>query len=158
MHDDWSGLLGLGGSLGIRLAIKVNHGFMSNTQRIRRFVQNVGLLLLGVCDLGCHFALFVLMERLPTHQKALQDWLHRVRRSCPLIANTFLMLNPQISPSSDHDWLSRFALNENIRLLSIAVHDVRVAESGWHMQVGELSAPITEELFLLDLYLISSDS
>jgi len=129
MHDYWSGLLGLGGSLGIWLAIKVHHGFMSDTQRVRRFVQHVGLLLLGDCNLGCHFALFVLMERVPTRQGALQDWLHRVRRSCPLIANTFLMLNPQISPSCDNDWLSRFALDANVRLLSVAVHDVRVAES-----------------------------
>jgi hypothetical protein len=116
---------------------------MSDPQRVRRFVQNLGLLLLllGVCDLGCRFAIFVLMERVPTRQGALQDWLHRVRRSCPLIANTFLMLNPQISPSSDHDWLSRFALDENVRLLSVAVHDVRVAKSGWHMQVGQFPCP-----------------
>jgi hypothetical protein len=141
MHDYWSGLLGLGGSLGIWLAVKVHHGFMSDTQRVRRFVRHVGLLLLGVCNLGCHFALFVLMERVPTRQGALQDWLHRVRRSCPLITNTFLMLYPQISPPSDHDWLSRFALDENIRFLIVAVHDLRVAESGWHMQVGEFPCP-----------------
>lgn len=64
-----------------------------------------------------------------------------MRRSCSLIANTFLMPNSNISPFSDNKWLRRFALYENTWLLDVAVRYVRIVEIRWNFLVGDLPCP-----------------
>ena len=64
-----------------------------------------------------------------------------MRRSCSLITNTFLMPNSNISPFGDNQWLRRFALDENTRLLGVAVRYVRIVEIRWYFLVGDLPCP-----------------
>jgi hypothetical protein len=51
------------------------------------------------------------------------------------------MPNSNISPFGDNQWVRRFTLNENARLLGVAVHDIRVVISRWYLQVGDLPCP-----------------
>ena len=86
--------------------------------------------------------LFVLMERLPASQGALYHWLQRVRRSCSLIAYTFLMPYSNNISFSDNYWLRRLALDENhVRLLSVTVHYLRLVYCRWHLLVGCFYCP-----------------